>query len=93
MFKATKQTVDILDYDMDFSQWLPKGDTITTVSAALDVVGELVIDAVGTDPTAQIVKVWLSGGVNTHSYKITVTIATAGGRIKELEFLLRIKDL
>jgi len=91
MFKATKQSGDTLDYDVDFSQWLPKGDLITTASAVLNVTGELVIDAVSL--ATPIVKVWLSAGVNGSTYKITVTIATNGGRVKEEEFLLRIKDI
>lgn len=86
-----KQSGEKLDYDRGFTDWLPEGDTITTVEVVLDVVGELVIEAFQF--TGQVVKVWLTGGVNGSTYKITVTAATLGGRIKEDEFRLRIKDL
>lgn len=86
-----KQAADQLDYDVDFSGWLPEGDVITTAIPSVDIVGELVIDQV--QYTGQIVKVWLSGGVNGGVYKITVIASTSQGRIKEIEFRLRVRDL
>ena len=90
----TKQVRDQLDYDVDFSVWIPEGDIITTSEATLDVTGELVIDATQIDPdTGQIIKVWLSGGVDGKTYTITVVGSTSQGRIKETEFRLRVKDI
>lgn len=86
-----KQPGDTLDYDADFSNWLPDGDTITSATATIDVAGELAINAVQV--LSPIVKVWAEGGADRATYKITVTAATEGGRIKETEFRLRIKGL
>lgn len=91
MQTVTKQSGDELDYDVDFSRWIPDGATITTAVAALDIVGELVVQSVQL--ATPIVKVWLADGVNGKTYKVTVTIATNLGQTKETEFRMRIKDL
>lgn len=87
----TKQPVDQLDYDLDFTEWLDDGDTITSAVAIVDPVdGTLVIDSINI--ASPVVKVWLSGGDNGKSYKIEVTATTTGGRIKEECFKIRVKD-
>ncbi len=86
----TKEPGDELDYDADFSAWLPDGDTITSAAAVLDKEDELEITAVQV--STPIVKVWTKAGVDRATYKITVTASTAGGRVKEVQFKLRIKD-
>ncbi len=91
MITLTKQPADQLDYDVKFDRWLPDGDYITSGNAVLDKTGELVIDSISI--TDQVIKVWMSGGVSGTTYKITITAATAGGRIKETEFRLRVKEL
>ncbi len=91
MITLTKQPADQLDYDVNFDRWLPDGDYITSGNAVLDKTGELVIDSISI--TDQVIKVWMSGGVSGTTYKITITAATAGGRIKETEFRLRVKEL
>lgn len=87
----TKQPLDQLDYDVNLTRWLPDGDTITDATASLDVDGELVV--VSVQFVDGIVKVWLSGGVNGKTYIITVLVSTAGGRVKEVEFKLRVKEI
>ena len=88
----TKQPADILDYDADFTPWLPDGDMVTSAIAVVDVVGDLAIDAVGISVDGMIIKVWVSGGLNNGRYKITVTGTTAHGRTKEVDFIIRVRD-
>lgn len=38
------------------------------------------------------IKVWLAGGTSGVTYKITARIATAGGRIHEVEAKLKVKE-
>lgn len=85
-----KRPADELDYDVNFEKWLTPSDTITSVTAIVAPVGELVVES--TSIVGQIVKVWLAGGVLNKSYSVTVTVATSGGRIKQVEFNLRVKD-
>ena len=86
----TKQPADELDFDVPFSRWFPEDDTITTATAVSDVPAELVVDSVHVSDLT--VKVWLSGGEDSKTYKVTVTAVTAAGRKKETEFKLRVRD-
>jgi hypothetical protein len=92
-----KANADQLDYDVDFTRWLPAGDTITTATATVTPAYDAVNNPSGVQvPSLQIaspiVKVWTNGGVVGQTYTINVTASTAGGRIKELCFQLRIQD-
>lgn len=88
----TKQPGDVLDFDVDFSLWLPDEDSIAnTPVVMIEPAGELTADAVQV--ASPIIKVWLSGGVDKATYKVTVRASTAGGRVKEKEFKLRVKEL
>lgn len=86
----TKQPADQLDYDLDFSDWLTGTDTINGAVAVSSVPDDLEVLSVSV--TDQIVKVWLVGGTTGLTYKITVTVTTAQGRIKELDFKVRVKE-
>ena len=85
-----KQSGETEDFDVDFSKYLPEDDTITTVELSLDITGELELHQYQNQ--SPIIKVWTRGGVNTTTYKVTVKVGTAQGRVKEQEFRVRIKD-
>lgn len=77
------------DADIDFSRWLPEGDTLADASAHVSPAG-LSIDAVQLHEA--IVKVWLSGGTDGEAYLVTLTATTAQGRIKEACFQVNISE-
>lgn len=85
-----KQPADHLDYDIDFSEWMTESDTITGAVAVSSTPLELIVNSVGI--SGSIVKVWLSGGVNGSTYKVTVTTSTQQGRVKELDFRMRVRE-
>ncbi len=94
-----KQPAETLDYDIDFSEFLADGDTLVTVGdppvpSPLDVAVNPTGLSLG--PTVVIdgkrVKQWLSGGTNGVTYKITLTMTSNAGRIKQVEFVVRVKD-
>jgi hypothetical protein len=88
----TKQPGDSLDYDIDYSDWLTSDDNVSSATTAVspDVVGGVTVDLINiNDPR---VKLWISGGVSGVTYKITITMETSDGRIKEDEFRLRVKE-
>ena len=85
----TKQPVDRLDYDIDFSDWLVGTDSIVSVTVAIDKPG--LISPFQTW-TRNIVKVWLEAGLDGEAYKVTVDAETADGRIKQSEFKVKVKD-
>ncbi len=86
-----KQPNDTLDYDADLSAWLPSTDNILSVAKTADTgitLGATVINA-----TTKTVKQWVSGGTSGNKYKVTLTITTNEGRIKEVEFYVKVKEL
>lgn len=89
-----KQTADELDYSVNYSRWLSDGDVVLLASdPVIEPPGELVATRIQYSDDRQIVKVFLAGGVDGSKYKVTVTAQTAGGCIKEVEFVIRVKDL
>lgn len=87
---VTKQPADYLDYDISFADWIADEDVIESATVTIAPDGELAVGNIQIfSPT---VKVWLSGGVDSGSYKATLTATTRQGRIKEVEFKIRVRD-
>lgn len=85
----SKQAVEVLDYDVDYSDWLTPGDNVLSADTQVEPQG-LTVDAVFVnDPR---IKIWLSGGADGATYKLTVTTHTADGRVKQDEIKIKIKD-
>ena len=100
-----KQPSEVMDYDIDFSEYLPEGDELASagnpptptgcdafVSSATETSSTLVIDNVYVIDSGKTLKVWVSGGTNGVTYKVTLRATTAGGRVKEVEFKVKVKD-
>lgn len=86
-----KQPQEILDYDIDYSEFLPESDTIvdhvTSADEGLTVLSSATIDA------GKGVKVWVGGGVTGNTYKVQVRAVSGDGRVKEAEFKVRVKEV
>lgn len=83
-----KTPEDRLDYDIDFGEWLPDGDSIA--SADSTVVSGTVITS--TNIIGAVVKLWVEGGADGETAEIQVLMTTADGRIKEICLKIRVKD-
>lgn len=83
-----QQPADVLDYDIDFSDFLPTTDSISsaTVTATGGALG------LSYAITPKRIKVWCYGGVDGGKYKVTVTANTTEYRTKQVEFRLMVKD-
>jgi hypothetical protein len=84
-----KQPADITDYDVEYQEWLPVGDSLlsTQVTVSPDTItiqAARVVD--------QRVNIWLEGGEIGTTYKFTVNTTTAAGRVRQDEFRVKIKD-
>lgn len=93
--KYEKQPAEVKDYDIDYSEWLgPVADTVASTTAIVTSVTEAVptleIDSIEASTTT--VKLWVSGGTGGVSYKVTVQMTTAGGRLDESELVFKVKD-
>lgn len=84
-----KRPADVLDFDVDYEDWLTDDDTITTVTTSVTPSGQLAVQSVQVSNPQ--VKVWVSGGNDGSTYDIEVTAATNGGRVKVECFKIRVK--
>ena len=77
-----------LDYKVDWSSWLPDGDTIA--SAQWIVPDELTAGQQTNDDTSA--TVWLSGGTARQRVQVTCRITTTQGRVDDRSFTLIVRD-
>lgn len=85
---------DVLDYDPDLSRWLDDGETAASFTAT--------IEASSVDPTTLVatdegisddrIKVRVSGGVPGESAYLKLLVTTSAGRVKELNYRVRIRE-
>lgn len=104
MSTFTKQPRDVLDYDVDMSEWFASipGDDIELVEVIVTslseqeptlIVGPLPHPAViliGSEPVR--FKLWLGGGTEYVDYVVTCVVTTEQDRKKEIEFKIKVRD-
>lgn len=104
MSNFSKQPGDVLDYDVDMTEWfadLP-GDDIQSVTVAVtsDMEANPTL-VIGPQPHPRTLlfggepvrfKVWVGGGTNFTDYKVTCSVATEQDRVKEVEFIIKVRD-
>lgn len=104
MSTFTKQPGDVFDYDIDMRKWFAEipGDDIqsVTVSVSSDTEASPSL-VVGPSPHPRVVligaepvrfKVWIGGGTNFNDYKVSCLVATEQDRVKEVEFIIKVRD-
>ena len=87
--KWIKQPAEKQDYDIGFAAWLA---ALSDTAASFVVTVETGITLVSSAMADGVVKVWLSGGTNGTKYKVTATITTTAGRVKEDEILIDVVE-
>lgn len=88
--KFVKQPADVQDYDFDFTEYLSsQGDTAASHTAS----AESGITILSSSMSSGVVKVFLSGGSDGNQYKITATVTTNGGRVKQGEIVVKVKEV
>lgn len=95
-----KQPAETLDYDIDFSAVLDDNDTLVStgnpaVPSPLNVVvspAGLTVGSTFVIENGKTIKQWLSGGASRVKYKITLTVTSNAGRVKQVEFMVNVKD-
>lgn len=84
-----KEPEALLDYTIDWSDWLAEGDTIASGSFTLLETGLTIEDEIYSDTKAT---VWLSGGVSGTTYHIVSSVVSVGGRDDERVFDILVRD-
>lgn len=75
-----------LDYLMDWSSWLPSGDTISSSAWAIDVAPDTSLAIAGSPApsnTTTTATCWLTGGTLGQKYVLRNRITTASGRTED----------
>lgn len=97
MDKFRKQPNEVLDYSVIATDWLPASDTISGVEVLIGVYSgsetSPTLIAGSTSVSADTVVIWLSGGTEQVDYKVTARITTTGGRVKEHEFRIQVREV
>ena len=94
---VSKQPNEVLDYDIDCSEWLAPGDYLDILTPAVvsvtptGSVGNLTVSS--SSMTTTVLKLWLTSGVAGTKYKVQARVSTTGGRVKEFEMYVKVKEL
>lgn len=90
-----KQPSDVVDVDIDLSKYLPTTDTITAVVPTLSGAGDgaLVLGTTAINNTTKVITQWISAGTDGQSYHVAVTATTAAGRVKQVDFKMKVKEI
>jgi hypothetical protein len=85
-----------LDYLMDWSSWLPSGDTISTSAWAIDPPVPDTSLAIAGSPapsnTTTTATCWLTGGTLGQKYILRNRITTVGGRTEDRSVAIVVED-
>jgi hypothetical protein len=86
-----KQPNDNLDYDVEMASFLPTSDFPLSVVKSVTPAGPT-LGTTNINATTKVLKQWISGGTSGNTYKVTLDITTNEGRIKQVDFNLKVKD-
>jgi hypothetical protein len=86
--KFVKDPNAVLDYQFDWSAWLPVGDTIVSHTATVST--GLTKDSSANTTTS--VTIWLSGGTAGTTYTAACKIVTTQGRTDERTIQIQVVD-
>lgn len=88
MARFMKDPDAVLDYKIDWSRWLPDGDSVS--ASSWDAESGLTVDSNTFDDTST--TVWLSGGTDGTSYSVTNHITTDAGREDDRTIIIAVKE-
>lgn len=88
--RFSKQPNEVLDYDVDMTDWFSnRADSIASFTVSVPTG----ITEVGSNRNGNVIKIILSGGSIGEKYKVTVLVTTSTGVVKEVDFIVSIKEV
>lgn len=95
----TKQPSEVVDYDIDMTDYFEEIPDDEILSAAVTVEPAGLTLGPGTLPDwdkvgdpAWVLKIWVGDGVDGTKYKVTAVITTEDDRVEEVEFFVKVKE-
>lgn len=79
----------LLDYAVNWSSWLPTGDSISTFDVAVEA-GDVVLDTPAPSETDGVVTAWISGGSVGKTGRVRFRVTTTQGRTDDRSIFLKI---
>lgn len=93
MASFVKDPDEVLDYTLDWSVYLPDGDTVQTASWTIPAgISESTEDGHEHSVNGKFTTVWLAGGTEPEDYLITCRIVSAQGRQVERTFEIAVRS-
>lgn len=86
-----KQPREILDYDLDYTDWLPDGDSVESAAVLIDP-SDSTLEVISVFINSPRVKIWVRLGTDRITYNLTVLMTSHEGRLKESEFKIKVRD-
>ena len=86
--KRTKDPAAVLDYPLDWTDWLTGSEVISTSTWAAD--AGITIDSDTNTTTSA--TVWLSAGTSGERYRVSNTVVTDGLRTAVRSLLITVED-
>lgn len=95
-----KQPAEIKKYQIDYSEWLPTGETVTSVVTAVEILNPAADDVgeptmtIGTTQiiTGTVFEYYVSAGTDGKRYKVTFQASTSDTQTVESEIEFKVTD-
>jgi hypothetical protein len=88
----TKDPHDVLDYKLDWSDWLANTPTTSdTITSSTWTVPTGITENSSTNDTTS-TTIWLSGGTDGTDYTLINKVVTNGGRTAEVELTIQVRE-
>lgn len=84
-----KKPAETQDYNIDFSAYLEYHNDLAGTISVSATTG---LNVVSSSLTGSVVTVFVSGGTSGGTYKVSAILTTQGGRIKQGDFYVRVKN-
>lgn len=87
-----KHPSEVVDYSIDFADWLVGSETLSAISSCTAGSGITVGGSPAPTITGDAVVFWLSGGTTVTSYAIEIVVTTSGGRTLVVDCQITVTD-
>lgn len=99
--RFNKQPADVKKYQIDYSEWLDTGVTVTSVATAVALLnsapGDVGEPTLSLDTTSilggDLYQYYLSSGTDGKKYKVTFQASTSDSQVLESEIEFRVRDI
>ena len=89
-----KDPFAVLDFSLDFTNWMPAGDTLSTITVTAETISgdaaPLVIDS--TNKTSYVATANISGGTAGNIYNVEYRITTSGSKKDSRNFRIKVVE-